>query len=92
MATVSSVVFPGLEAETLLIALDLEGIAVSEGSACSSGTVTPSHVLAAMGLSPEAVRSTLRFSFGWGSGIADIERLLEAVPVVVRRMSASAAS
>ncbi len=57
----------GLSAETLVIALDLEGVAVSSGAACSSGKVASSHVLAAMGASPEAAKSAIRLSLGWQS-------------------------
>jgi cysteine desulfurase len=58
---------PGLSAETLVIALDLAGVSVSSGSACSSGKVAPSHVLAAMGVAPEIARSAIRLSMGWQS-------------------------
>lgn len=60
----SSVTFPGVDGEALLIALDLDGIAVSAGAACASGSLAPSHVLLAMGLRPTDARGTLRFSLG----------------------------
>lgn len=60
--------FEGLAAETLVIALDLEGVAVSSGSACSSGKVAPSHVLAAMGVPKKLAKSAIRLSLGWESG------------------------
>jgi cysteine desulfurase len=69
---------PGLKAETAIIAFDLNGIAVSSGSACSSGKVQPSHVLAAMGVEPELGRGAVRISLGWSTTEADIERLLNA--------------
>jgi cysteine desulfurase len=69
---------PGLRAETAVIGFDLEGIAVSSGSACSSGKVQPSHVLEAMGFGPELTRSGVRFSLGWSTTEADIDRCLEA--------------
>lgn len=69
---------PGLTAERQLMALDLAGVAVSSGSACSSGKVAPSHVLAAMGASPEQTQAALRVSTGWASGAADYARFLEA--------------
>ena len=69
---------PGVEAATLMIALDLAGIAVSSGSACSSGKVAPSHVLAAMGVRPELARGAIRLSLGWASGEADVERFAAA--------------
>jgi cysteine desulfurase len=69
---------PGLRAETAVIGFDLEGIAVSSGSACSSGKVQPSHVLEAMGFGPELAQGALRLSLGWLSNEADIDRCLEA--------------
>jgi cysteine desulfurase len=67
---------PAMKAETALIAFDLEGIAVSSGSACSSGKVTASHVLAAMGAGPDLARGAVRVSLGWNSTEADVERFL----------------
>jgi cysteine desulfurase len=69
---------PGLAAETAVIGFDLEGIAVSSGSACSSGKVQPSHVLAAMGAGPELAKGAVRLSLGWSTSDADIDRCLEA--------------
>ncbi|HEX8827780.1 MAG TPA: aminotransferase class V-fold PLP-dependent enzyme, partial [Xanthobacteraceae bacterium] len=69
---------PTLKAETAIIAFDLEGIALSSGAACSSGKVQPSHVLAAMGVSPPLTRSAVRASVGWTTTKADIERFLKA--------------
>jgi cysteine desulfurase len=69
---------PGLKAETAVVRFDLEGIAVSSGSACSSGKVQPSHVLQAMGYGPELVRSAIRFSLGWETTDADIDRAIKA--------------
>ena len=69
---------PGLKAETAVIGLDLEGIAVSSGSACSSGKVQPSHVLEAMGYGPELAKGAIRLSLGWSTTEADIDRALEA--------------
>jgi cysteine desulfurase len=68
----------GLKAETAVIAFDLEGIAVSSGAACSSGKVQPSHVLAAMGVSPALTRGAVRVSLGWTTTESDIERFLNA--------------
>jgi cysteine desulfurase len=68
----------GLKAETAVIAFDLEGIAVSSGAACSSGKVQPSHVLAAMGVSPALVRGAVRISLGWTTTESDVERFLSA--------------
>jgi len=67
-----------MKAETAVISFDLEGIAVSSGSACSSGKVQPSHVLAAMGVSPALTRGAVRLSLGWATTEADIERFLGA--------------
>lgn len=64
---------PGVKAETAVIALDLAGIAVSSGAACSSGKVQPSHVLAAMGVAPDLARGAIRLSIGWQTTEADIE-------------------
>ncbi len=69
---------PGLKAETAVIGFDLEGIAVSSGSACSSGKVQPSHVLSAMGFDPALAQGAVRLSLGWSTGEADIDRCLEA--------------
>jgi cysteine desulfurase len=68
----------GMKAETAVIAFDLEGIAVSSGAACSSGKVQPSHVLAAMGVSPALTRGAVRVSLGWATTEADIARFLAA--------------
>jgi cysteine desulfurase len=69
---------PGLKAETAVIGFDLAGIAVSSGSACSSGKVQPSHVLKAMGFGPELTQGAVRLSLGWSTSDADIDRCLEA--------------
>jgi cysteine desulfurase len=69
---------PGMKAETAVIGFDLAGIAVSSGSACSSGKVQPSHVLEAMGFGPELAQGAVRLSLGWFTSDADIDRCLEA--------------
>jgi len=69
---------PGLRAETAVIGFDLAGIAVSSGSACSSGKVQPSHVLEAMGFGPKITQGAVRLSLGWSTSEADIDRALEA--------------
>jgi cysteine desulfurase len=69
---------PGLKAETAVIGFDLAGIAVSSGSACSSGKVQPSHVLEAMGFSPELAQGAVRLSQGWSTAETDVDRCLEA--------------
>jgi cysteine desulfurase len=82
--------FPGTRAETLLIALDLEGVAVSSGSACSSGKVEPSHVLSAMDVAPETAAAALRVSTGWATQTEDIDRLLAALAAHLRRVRRTA--
>lgn len=82
----SSIRFHGLTGDALLIALDLEGFAVSSGAACSSGAVEPSHVLKAIGLSNEQGRSTLRFSLGRANDAAQVDALVEALAAVAGRL------
>jgi cysteine desulfurase len=82
----TNIAFGKVEAESLLIALDLEGIAVSTGSACSSGTLEPSHVLRAMGLPPGRVQSSLRFSVGATTTADEIDRVLAVLPALVQRL------
>jgi cysteine desulfurase len=81
---------PGVSNQTQLIAFDLAGIAVSTGSACSSGKVGPSHVLAAMGVPPAAAASAIRISLGWGSSEEDVDRLLAAWAELYARTSREA--
>ena len=69
---------PGVSNQTQLIEFDLAGIAVSTGSACSSGKVGPSHVLAAMGVEPAAAASAIRISLGWASTADDVDHLVDA--------------
>ena len=82
----TNIVFPGIEGEALLIALDLKGLAVSTGAACSSGAVEPSHVLTAIGLPPEEARASLRFSLGRHTTAADIDFALNVVPAAVAQL------
>jgi cysteine desulfurase len=79
VANTANVSFEGAEAEGLVMALDLEGIAVSTGAACAAGGTQPSHVLAAMHLPPERVQGSLRFSLGRSTTAAEIERTVAAV-------------
>jgi cysteine desulfurase len=79
--------FPGVLGESLLIALDLEGIHVSMGSACAAGAVEPSHVLLAMGITHNEARSSLRLSLGWNTSRNDIARAANIIPRVWRRVS-----
>jgi cysteine desulfurase len=70
----------------MVIALDLKGVAVSTGAACSSGAIEPSHVLTAMGLSAERARASLRFSLGKQNSSADVDLLLEMLPATVGKL------
>lgn len=81
----SCILTPGLAAETQLMALDLAGVAVSSGAACSSGKVASSHVLAAMGHPPDLARCAIRVSLGRGTGEAEVGRFLDAWSALVRR-------
>ena len=91
----TNVSFDGIEAESLLIALDLEGVAVSTGSACSSGTLEPSHVLKAMGLPNARTRNALRFSLGARTTDAEVDAVIAVLPSLVgklRRLGRTAAA
>jgi cysteine desulfurase len=87
----SNLHFQGADGEALLIALDLEGICASSGAACASGTLTPSHVLLAMGLTPAQAHGSLRFSLGPDTTQAEVERVVEALRTHVPRARALAA-
>jgi cysteine desulfurase len=76
----------GVESEALLFLLDRAGVCASAASACSSGAMDPSHVLAAMGIPPSLAGGALRLSFGWASSEADVDRVLEALPIAVKRL------
>jgi len=82
----TNISFDRTEAESLLIALDLEGIAVSTGSACSSGTLEPSHVLKAMGFPPHRTQNSLRFSLGAANTEAEIDRVIAVLPGIVEKL------
>lgn len=79
--------FPGILGESLLIALDLEGIEVSMGSACAAGAVEPSHVLTAMGIGAHEARGSLRISLGWSTTAGEIARAAEIIARVWRRVA-----
>jgi cysteine desulfurase len=83
----TALALPGIAAETQVIALDLDGVMVSAGAACSSGKVGPSHVLAAMGVAPDIAAATIRISLGWTTTEADIDHFLEAWTRLHRRLS-----
>jgi cysteine desulfurase len=82
----TNISFERVEAESLLIALDLEGIAVSTGAACSSGTLEPSHVLRAMGLPTHRAQNSIRFSLGAENTDADVDYLLDKLPRAVEKL------
>jgi cysteine desulfurase len=82
----TNISFDRVEAESLLIALDLEGIAVSTGSACSSGTLEPSHVLRAMGFPPHRTQNSLRFSLGMYSTEEEVDRVVDVLPRLVEKL------
>jgi cysteine desulfurase len=85
VANTANVSFEGIDAEALVIALDLEGIAVSTGAACAAGGIEPSHVLKAMGFPPERVQSSLRLSLGRTTTEQDVDRAADVIATVVGR-------
>lgn len=87
LPTTSNITFFGIEGETLVINLDLEGIAVSTGSACLAESKTPSHVLIAMGLTPEEAKSSIRFSFGRYTSEEDISYTIDKLSNIIKRIS-----
>lgn len=89
VAPVTSAVFDDVDGEALLQALDLEGIAVSSGSACSSGSLEPSHVLLALGYDPARALSAVRFSLGWSSTEDEVEEVVAALPRLLAQVRAA---
>ena len=85
-----NVSFAGCQGETLLMALDRAGLSVSTGSACASGSSQPSHVLTAMGLAPERIAGSIRFSLGWATTEEEIEEALVRIPPVIERVRSAA--
>lgn len=82
----SNIYFDGIDGEALVIALDLRGFAVSTGAACSSGALTPSHVLIAIGLSADRARASMRFSLGHGTTAGQVDALVEALAASVTHL------
>ena len=82
---VTNISIPGTESESMLIALDLRGIACSAGSACQSGSINPSHVLEAIGVSVDVAKSALRLSLGALSTDASVDRVIEVLPMLVEK-------
>lgn len=78
--------FEGADGENLTISLDLEGIAVSTGSACSSGSISPSHVLSAMRVPQEKIRASIRFSLGWGNTPEEMDKTSNTLRTILQRM------
>jgi cysteine desulfurase len=82
----SNIIFECIEGEALVIALDLKGISVSTGAACSSGAVEPSHVLTAMGLTASQARASIRFSLGKQTTEDDLDFVLDQAPAAVAKL------
>ncbi len=85
IGSITNFAIPGMASATTMMALDLMGLSVSSGSACSSGKVSSSHVLAAMGVAPELASCALRVSLGWNSGAAEVDALLAALETILQR-------
>ncbi|MGB7061609.1 MAG: cysteine desulfurase NifS [Candidatus Zixiibacteriota bacterium] len=81
-----SLSFKGVEGESVILSLDMKGVAVASGSACTSGTLEPSHVLSAMGVPPEVAQGAVRFSFGRDNTMEDVEYVLSLLPEIVQRL------
>jgi cysteine desulfurase len=86
LPNITNLSFAGIEGEAAMISMDLEGLAVSTGSACSSGSLEASHVLAAMGLRPEVIQGSLRFSLCYHNTDAEVDRALEILTAVAGRL------
>ncbi len=89
LPTIAHLTFPGCEGDSLLMLLDAAGVECSTGSACTAGVPQASHVLIGMGMDPSTARGSLRFSLGYTSTAADVDRLLEVLPAVVERARAA---
>ena len=92
LANTLNVSFPGFPSETMLMALDLEGVCASSGSACMVGSVVASHVLLAMGLPPERAASAIRFSLGKETTAAEIDEAVAALDRILQRRKSQAAA
>ena len=80
--------FPGIEGESILLSLDLEGIAASSGSACTTGSTDPSHVLSALGIDPDTAHSALRLTLGQSTTAESVDRVAETLPQITQRLAA----
>jgi cysteine desulfurase len=83
---IMNISFKGVEGESIILSLDMKGVAVSSGSACTSGSLEPSHVLAAMEVPPELAQGSIRFSFGWDNTLEDINYVGEVLPEIINRL------
>ena len=92
LGNTSNVALPGLQAENIVIALDLDGVMVSSGASCSSGKITPSHVLLAMGAVDELAGASIRVSFGWDSTIEDADAVVASLVKLAARVRARKAA
>ena len=92
LANTSNFALPGMTAETALMALDLDGVMMSSGAACSSGKVKPSHVLRAMGVGEDLARCALRASFGWNSQESDVDAALTSLSKLLSRARSRSAA
>jgi cysteine desulfurase len=90
LANSFSCCFRNVEGESILLALDLEGISASSGSACTTGSLEPSHVLTAMGIDPDLAHASLRLTLGTDNSDAQIDRVLDVLPRIVSRLRALA--
>jgi len=88
LANTLNLSFPGLDGEAIIVGLDMEGIAVASGSACTSGATEPSHVLMAMGLSKKEALGSIRVSLGRASNTQDVDYFLSVLPPIVARLKA----
>jgi cysteine desulfurase len=86
LPTTTNLSFKGVDGQSLVVALDLKGVATSTGSACSSGSLEPSHVLIAMGLADEWLRGAVRFSLGSGNTLAEVDAVVQMLPPIVARL------
>jgi cysteine desulfurase len=80
--------FKGVEGESIILNLDLKGIGVASGSACTSGSLEPSHVLSAMGVPGDLAQSSLRFSFGRSNTMEDVDYVVEILPEIIVKLRA----
>jgi len=78
--------FKGVEGESIILSLDMKGVAVASGSACTSGALEPSHVLSAMGIDPAIAQASIRFGFGRGNTMEDVDYVVEVLPEIIQRL------